>query len=33
MMEVAQRTESDKKGGHLCKEKATGAAARYTMLV
>jgi UDP-N-acetylglucosamine pyrophosphorylase len=25
MMEVAERTESDKKGGHLCKRKADGA--------
>jgi UDP-N-acetylglucosamine pyrophosphorylase len=25
VMEVAQRTESDKKGGHLCRRKSDGA--------
>jgi UDP-N-acetylglucosamine pyrophosphorylase len=28
MMEVAERTESDKKGGHLCKRKSDGACSR-----
>ena len=31
-MEVAERTESDKKGGHLCKRKSDGACAQLPCL-